>query len=150
MDKRRFNLWIDRALAPAFVGMIWTGLELHAAGHIGDLAAWHFWSAVHTVVSLTFTGLAAAHIRGHWGWYRALKTVGCKGRRRMVLLLSFVFLLAVVSGLLLLLCGAGHALHLGIFHYLLGLLFGIVGLQHLLKRLRILFGRAKPRGGRSR
>lgn len=68
----------------------------------------------------------------------------------MVLLLSFVFLLAVVSGLLLLLCGAGHALHLGIFHYLLGLLFGIVGLQHLLKRLRILFGRAKPRGGRSR
>lgn len=151
MEKHAFNLLINRGLLPVFVGLFWSGCGLHAAGHADDLAAWHFWTVVHTVVSLIFAGVVVAHVRGHWGWYRSLKSVGCKGRRRrMVLLLSLVFLLAAVSGLLLLLCGDGHDPHLGIFHYLLGLLFGVLGLLHLLKRLRTLFGRAKPKVGRSR
>ncbi len=151
MDKRKFNLWIDRALVPVFVGVIWTGLELHAAGHVADPLFGHRWSVSHTVVSLLFLLLAGIHVYGHWGWYRALTTVGCKDRhRRMVLLFSLVFLLAAVTGLLLLLCGAGCALYLGKFHYLLGLIFGIMGLLHLLKRLRILFGIAKPGAAKNR
>lgn len=151
MDKRRFNLWIDRALVPVFVGMVWTGLELHAARHAvtPSIVAQH--SARHIAAAALFLLLAGLHLLGHWGWYRALKTGGCKGRhRRMVLLFSIVFLLVAVSGLILLLSGAGRALHFGIFHYLLGLIFVIMGLLHLLKRLRILFGTAKPKAGKSR
>lgn len=151
MDKRKFNLWIDRALVPVFVGVIWTGLELHAAGHAVNLGLWHVRALLHTIVSLLFLLLAGIHVHGHWGWYRALRTAGCKGRhRRIVLLFSLVFLLAAVLGLILLLCGAGYALYLGKFHYLLGLIFGIMGLLHLLKRLRILFGSAKPGAAKSR
>lgn len=151
MDKRRFNLWIDRTLVPAFVGVIWTGFGLHMAGNTCSPALWHTWSLAHVTLSLLFLLLAGLHVHGHWGWYRALKTGGCKGRhRRMVLLFSIVFLLVAVSGLILLLSGAGRALHFGIFHYLLGLIFVIMGLLHLLKRLRILFGTAKPKAGKSR
>lgn len=149
MDKRRFNLWIDRALVPVFVGMVWTGLELHAARHAVTPAIVAQHSARHIAAAALFLLLAGLHLLGHWGWYRALKTVGCKGRhRRMVLSLSVVFLLAAASGFLLLLPGNG--LHSGIFHYLLGWLLGILGLLHLLKRLRILFGTAKPKAGKSR
>lgn len=141
MDKRTFNLLIDRALLPVFGGLLWSGVELHAAGHAGNPAAWHGWSVGHAVVSLLFAGLVVTHIRGHWGWYRSLKTAGCKGdRRRMVLCLTALFLLAGVTGLGLLFRGFDSGSHLGIFHWIVGLVLGFLGLLHMLRRLRLLVG----------
>lgn len=145
------NLWIDRALLPVFVGVVWTGVALHVAGRVGIPSVVQSRMAWHIAVSLLFLLLAGFHVRMHWGWYRALRTVGCEGRHRwMVLLFSLVFLLAAVSGLLLLLCGAALGAGFGIFHYLLGLLFGIMALLHILKRLHLLLGLTGPGSGKSR
>ncbi|WP_417015478.1 hypothetical protein [Alistipes sp.] len=150
MDKRRCNLWIDRALVPVFVGVIWTGFELHVAGHVGNPLLRDHWSVLHTVVSLSFLLLAGIHVHGHWNWYRVPRSVGCGGRRRRVMVLTEVAVLAVATGFLTLFRNAEAGSHLGVFHYLTGLMLTVSALLHILERLRILLGGAKPGGGRSR
>ncbi len=85
-------------LAGAFVLSLRTGIALHTAG-------------------LLFAGLAVIHIKSHQGWYKGLKTAGCKGaRKKAVLALSVVFAATVLSGAALLFVGQGHC-HAGLLHY---------------------------------
>ena len=72
-------------------------------------------------------------------WYKGLKTVGCKGKRKAVLLLSIVFLLAVVSGILLVCFVDGANSSLGLWHYRIGIFVSVLGVLHILKRKRGLY-----------
>ena len=102
MTKSKFIYLTDLLLVPLFVLTVWTGIELHVAGHGSDHAVWHHWALFHTVVGLLFMAAGAIHVKSHWGWYKGLKTLKRRDKRKMVLLFSVVFLLVVVSGLALL------------------------------------------------
>lgn len=142
MDKRTFNLWIDRALLPVFAGTFWSGLELHGAGRHGAAHdIWHAWAVFHVVVSLLFALLAALHVWGYLGWYKGLRRgVHMDRTRRMVLWLTIVGIAVAITGLLLLLVVRGEGTHLGMLHYVAGIVLGLLGVFHILKRWRLLVG----------
>ena len=98
MNRNRFIYFTDLMLLLVFILSFYTGVELHIAGQGVDHESWHIWAIFHTNASLLFMILGIIHVKSHWAWYKGLRTVGCKGKRKAVLLLSIVFLLAVVSG----------------------------------------------------
>lgn len=140
MDKRKLNLWTVRVLFPVLVGLCGSGLELHMVEHAGVPEIRHAWFLAHVTLSLLFLLLVGLHVYGHWAWFRSLATAGCKGLRRwMVLLLSVVFLLVAATGIVKWMFG----LHIGFYHYVGGILFGVLALLHVFRRRRQLFGRAR-------
>ncbi|MCX4302275.1 MAG: DUF4405 domain-containing protein [Alistipes sp.] len=138
MTKSKFIYLNDLLLVPLFVLTVWTGIELHVAGHGSDHAVWHHWALFHTVVGLLFMAAGAIHVKSHWGWYKGLKTLKRRDKRKMVLLFSVVFLLVVVSGLALLFFFDGANTLTGLLHYKIGLAVSLLGLLHILKRKRFL------------
>ena len=140
MDKRKLNLWTDRVLFPALVGLCGSGIGLHLFEHAGAPEIRHVWKLVHIILSLLFLVLVGLHVYGHWAWYRSLATAGCKGLRRwMVLLLAVAFLVVAVMGIVKWLFGA----HIGFYHYVGGLALGVLALLHIIRRWRQLFGRGR-------
>lgn len=138
MNKNRFIYFTDSILILAFAVSLTTGIELHVAEHGAEHGVWHMWAVFHTIASLLFLAFAVLHIKSHWGWYKSLKKGGLRGRRRGVLLLSVVFLLVVVSGLLLLFFIDGAGSPTGRFHYKIGLIYGLLGIWHIVQRGKIL------------
>ena len=128
---RKTLLRTDRTLVPLFLLTVWSGMELHAAGHSARPEAIGIWSAAHITASAaswlhrsstsSTTGNGIRHLRRNrrseqndppaLGLLPCCGTLGCRHtlRRRA-----------------------------GLFHYKTGLLLVPVGLLHLLKRLRIL------------
>ena len=138
MSRSRFIYLIDLMLVPVFVLSLYTGVELHIAGQGSDPEIWHNWAASHISVSLLFLILGIVHVKSHWGWYKGLKTSGCKGKRKAVLWLSVVFLLTVVSGLLLLFVEGANS-PMGLLHYKIGIFVSVLSVLHILKRKQFLF-----------
>lgn len=143
MNKSKSIVLTNLILIPLFIASVYTGIELHIAGHGASHEIWHTWAVLHTIASLLFLALVALHVRSHWGWYKALKTIGCKGKRHAVLLLTCVFLLVLISGLLLLFFVDGAASSTGLLHYKTGLVLALLVLFHVLKRRKILLKGAK-------
>ena len=69
MNEKRFVFLVDSVLLPLFALTVYTGLELHVAGHGADHEAWHDWAVFHTLVGLLFTVFGTIHVRDPWGWY---------------------------------------------------------------------------------
>lgn len=142
MNKGRLIFTTDLLLLPVFVFCFYTGVRLHLAGHASVLAIVQSWAVAHLCASLIFLLLVLLHVKCHWAWYRTLKN-GCKGRKKMVLFLSIVFVFLSLSGVSLFFFSSEDA-HAGLFHYKLGLLFGVLSVLHILKRRRFfLSGRGK-------
>lgn len=142
MNKGRLIFITDLLLLPVFVVCFYTGVRLHLAGHASLLAIVQSWAVAHVCASLIFLLLVLLHVKCHWAWYRSLKS-GCKGRKKMVLFLSVVFVFVSLSGISLFFFSSDDA-HAGLLHYKLGLLFGVLSVLHILKRRRFfLSGRGK-------
>lgn len=139
MNRNRFIYLTDLVLVPIFVLSFYSGIKLHIAGEGSSHEVWHNWAVFHTIVSLLFMVLGAVHVKSHWGWYKGLKTKGCKGKRKAVLLLSVVFLAVVVSGLWLLFFIDGADSSLGLLHYITGNIVVILSIFHILKRKQVLY-----------
>lgn len=139
MNRSRFIFLTDLMLIPVFVLSFYTGIELHLAEHGIGHETWHNWAVFHTIASLLFMILVGIHVKSHWGWYKGLKTIGCKGKRKIVLILSVIFALTVVSGLSLLLFVDGANSSIGLLHYKVGIVTGVLGVLHILKRKQILY-----------
>lgn len=139
MNRNRFIYFTDLMLLLVFILSFYTGVELHIAGQGVDHESWHIWAIFHTNASLLFMILGIIHVKSHWAWYKGLRTVGCKGKRKAVLLLSIVFLLAVVSGILLVCFVDGANSSLGLWHYRIGVFVSVLGVLHILKRKRGLY-----------
>lgn len=139
MNRNRFIYFTDLMLVPVFILSFYTGVELHIAGQGVDHESWHIWAIFHTNASLLFMILGIIHVKSHWAWYKGLRTVGCKGKRKAVLLLSIVFLLAVVSGILLVCFVDGANSSLGLWHYRIGIFVSVLGVLHILKRKKGLY-----------
>lgn len=142
MNKGRLIFITDLLLFPVFVVCFYTGVRLHLAGHASVLAIVQSWAVAHVCASLIFLLLVLLHVKCHWAWYRSLKS-GCKGRKKMVLFLSVVFVFVSLSGASLFFFFSEDT-HAGLLHYKLGLLFGVLSVLHILKRRRFfLSGRGK-------
>lgn len=139
MNKTQLIFLTDGILIPVFALSLWSGVELHIAGHGAEHGVWHIWAVFHTIASLLFLILAAIHVKSHWGWYKSLVKGGLNGRRGGVLLLSAAFLLVAISGLLLLLCIDGANSSPGLLHYKAGLVLGVLSIAHILQRRKILY-----------
>lgn len=133
MNRKKVIYLTDLVLIPTFILSVYTGIELHIAGHAANHEIWHNWAVCHTIISLLCTILGIIHIKSHWQWYKGLKRPGYKSKKA-VLLLSVVFILTIITGVLLLLFIDGANSPIGLLHYQIGILTGILGVSHILKR----------------
>lgn len=139
MDKKKIIYLTDAALVPVFALTLYTGIELHIAGHGTDHRTWHNWAVFHTIAGALFFLAAAVHVKSHWAWYKGLKNKGLKNKSKIVAVLSVLFAIVAVSGVLLLLCIDGAGSHVGLWHYKIGLITGFFAVLHIIKRIRLLY-----------
>lgn len=135
MSKNRL-LYTDLSLIPLFVAISFTGVVLHVAPFTTH-DEWHNWAVAHIVAGALFLIAGIIHIKQHWLWYKAL-VKGFRNKSHITIALSFLFLFEVVTGILLLTVVEGGGSNIGYWHYIIGLAMLIVGLWHILQRLKIL------------
>ena len=63
---------IDWGLLPSFILSVYTGIELHVAGHGNNHEIWHDWAIFHVIVSLLLLILIVLHIITHRNWYKGI------------------------------------------------------------------------------
>lgn len=139
MNRKRLIYLTDLVLIPLFALSFYSGIELHVAGHGTEHDIWHNWAVFHTIISLLFTMSGMMHVKTHWAWYKGLRMKGCKGKSKIVLVLSIVFICIVSTGILLLFCIQGANSFTGLLHYKTGLIMGVLGISHILKRMHLLY-----------
>lgn len=91
MNRNRFIYFTDLMLLLVFILSFYTGVELHIAGQGVDHESWHIWAIFHTNASLLFMILGIIHVKSHWAWYKGLRTVGCKGKRKACIAIVRLF-----------------------------------------------------------
>lgn len=133
MNRGKLIYLTDLSLVPVFVVSLGTGLWLHVEAHVGRHAAGL--ETCHIIAGVLFVLLAAVHVWCHWKWYRNLFST-MSGRKVALLLFSVAALAVVVSGIVLWSgCFGGH---LCLLHYQAGIVAGMMGIVHILKRRRFL------------
>lgn len=136
MNKKQAIYLTDLLLVPLFILTIYTGLELHIAGHGTNHEIWHNWAVFHTIASFMFSTFGTIHIITHWSWYKGLKRKGMKKKSKPVLILTLILILTTLTGIWLLIGIEGSNTPMGVFHYATGLAMSVLGILHILKRWR--------------
>lgn len=126
--------YTDAVLMIVFPLTLVSGLILHASGH-GIVGYSKFWVAFHLLFGMLFGACCVVHVISHWNWYKGLFN-GNKKRSRVTMLLSIAYVIVFMTGfVLMLLNGRNH--HLGVFHYQVGIIFGVLGVLHVIRRLSV-------------
>ena len=124
---------VDWLLVLSFVITAFSGFELHIAGHFSNHEIWHNRAVGHIFASCLFLLFGVMHIQNHWNWYKN----GLGKKSRVTLSVTIIFVIATVTGLLLLgINGANSGM--GIWHYRIGIILTIIGMGHFIKRFQIL------------
>ena len=89
---------IDWILVFVFVLSAFSGIGLHSNNH----ELWHNWAVFHVLTSFLFFVAAIFHITTHWGWYKGTIKNGLGKKSKITIVLSVVFLLVSVTGIILL------------------------------------------------
>lgn len=84
---------IDWCLIPLFLFAVFTGIELHIAGHGNCHELWHTWALTHIIASFLFTVFVAIHVKNHWGWYKSLFKNGLGRKSHVTVVVSLVFVI---------------------------------------------------------
>lgn len=129
----------DLLLLITFVPSSATGFILHWAGHQSSHELWHNWAVAHVISTLLLTILVAIHIYGHWGWYKSLFKGGIKNKSRVTIVVSILFVVLTISGTFAFTVPEGPNSHIGIVHYIIGIISTIFFVGHIVKRHKILF-----------
>ncbi len=127
----------DWILVFVFVASAFSGIGLHWAGHGNNHELWHNWAVFHVSSSFLFLVAAIFHITTHKGWYKGLITKGIDRKRRITAILSVVFLLASITGIILLGVNGANS-NIGLWHYKIGIATTILCGGHLLRRIPVL------------
>ena len=85
-----------------FVLSAFSGIGLHIAGHGNNHGLWHNWVVFHVLTSFLFFVAAIFHITTHWGWYKGIIKNGLGKKSKITVVLSVVFFLVSVTGIILL------------------------------------------------
>lgn len=112
-----------------------TGILNHYVGHGSSHGVCRSLSVVHIIINAMFLVTYITHIVRHLKWY---KLVFKKNKKlsKVTLLLSIFSLVTVLTGIGLLLFGKGQGTHLGLIHYIVGLIFGFFCIWHLFMRFK--------------
>lgn len=129
---------IDWLLLAAFLLSACSGIGLHIAGHGGVHEVWHRWAVFHVLASLVMLIFGALHVQTHWAWYKGYFRNGLGKRSRVTVILSYVFLLVVLTGIILIAVIEGEGSGVGLWHYRIGLLLTLVSPGHIIKRWKVL------------
>ena len=127
----------DILMAISYVATLYTGLEVHYAGHFQAHDVWHNWSLVHVLSCLSFTIVTAIHIRQHWAWYKNLFKNATR-KQKITLILTLLFGAVTLSGIGLIIFVDGQGSSFGLTHYKIGLIFSVFVIGHFIKRWSIL------------
>lgn len=128
---------IDWILVFVFVLSAFSGIGLHIAGHGNRHELWHNWPVFHVLSSLLFLITVIFHITTHWGWYKGAIKNGLGKKSKITVVLSVVFLLVSVTGIILLGVN-GENSDIGLLHYKIGISTIILCIGHILKRTHLL------------
>ncbi len=128
---------IDWNLFFVFVLSAFSGIGLHIAGHSNNHELWHNWAAFHVLTSFLFFVVAIFHITTHWGWYKGIIKNGLGRKSRFTVVLSIVFFLVSVTGIILLGVDGANS-YIGLLHYKIGIVTIVLCIGHLLKRIPLL------------
>ena len=110
---------------------------LHIAGHGNSHELWHNWAVVHVLGSILFLVAIIFHVTTHWGWYKGIIKNGIGRKSKVTAVLSIVFLLLSVTGIVLLGVNGTNS-PLGLWHYKIGIAMTAIAIVHTIKRLSIL------------
>ena len=130
---------VDLLSAISFIPASATGFIMHWVGHWNNHELWHNCAVAHILSTLLFVITIILHIYYHRGWYKSLFKVGLKNKNRVTIVLTILMLVLVVSGNIVLLRHQGPNSHLGIWHYVGGIIFSIIAVGHFLKRCKMLY-----------
>lgn len=128
---------IDWILFFVFVLSTFSGIGLHIAGHGSSHELWHNWAIGHVWTSSLFFIAAILHTTTHGGWYKGLIKNGMGQKSKITAVLSVIFLLVSVTGIILLGVSGANS-NLGLLHYKIGITTMILSVGHLLKRIHLL------------
>lgn len=129
---------IDWVLVTLFVTMAISGFMMHIAGNRFTHDAWHGWAVIHSMLSVLFLIAAALHIQTHWGWYKGWFKKGLRNKSRVTAVISAVFIIVSITGVTLLVAADGANSPMGLWHYRIGILFTLLAVGHIIKRIPIL------------
>lgn len=128
---------IDWILIIVFILSAFSGIKLYITGHRSNHELWHNWAVFHVLTSFLFFITVIFHIRTHWGWYKRFIKNGIHRKSKMTVVFSIVFLLASVTGIVLL--GENWAnSDKGLWHYRIGIILAILSVVHILKCIPLL------------
>lgn len=125
---------IDWILIVVFIMSAISGFGLHIAGHENNHEVWHNWAVVHVVGSVLFLITIIFHVTTHWGWYKGIIKKGIGRKSKVTAVLSVIFLLLSVTGILLLGVNGANS-SLGLWHYKIGIITTVIAVGHIIKRL---------------
>ena len=128
---------IDWNLFFVFVLSAFSGIGLHIAGHSNNHELWHNWAVFHVLTSFLFFVISIFHITTHWGWYKGIIKNGLGRKSRFTVVLSIVFFLVSVTGIILLGVDGANS-YIGLLHYKIGIVTIVLCIGHLLKRIPLL------------
>lgn len=128
---------IDWILVFVFGLSAFSGVGLHIAGHGYNHELWHNWAVGHILTSIIFFIAAICHITTHWGWYKGLVKNGIGRKSKLTIALSVIFLLASVTGFILLGVNGANS-DIGLLHYKIGIIVICSSVGHILKRIQSL------------
>ena len=134
---------IDWILIVVFIVSAVSGFGLHMAGHWDSHEVWHNWAVFHVLVSVLFLVAIIFHVTTHWGWYKGIIKNGIGRKSKVTALLSIVFLLLSVTGIVLFGVNGANCL-LGLWHYKIGIVMTVIAVGHIIKRLPAFRKSLKP------
>lgn len=127
---------IDRILIVVFIVSAISGFGLHVAGHGSSHEIWHNWTVFHVLGSILFLIAVILHVVTHLEWYKGIIKKGIGSKSKVTAILSVIFLLLSVTGLVLWGINGANSL-LGLWHYKIGVITIVVVLGHVIKRLPV-------------
>lgn len=128
---------IDWILIVVFILSVFSGIELHIAGHGSDHELWHNRAVFHILTSFLFFISVVFHITTHWGWYKGFIRNGIGKKSKITVVLSVIFLLVSVIGIVLLFVNGANS-DIGLWHYRIGIITTVLSVGHILKRIPLL------------
>ncbi|MDH6308778.1 hypothetical protein M2451_001344 [Dysgonomonas sp. PFB1-18] len=129
---------IDALLIPVFILLTYTGLKLHVADHVDNHEVWAFWAHWHIVVGIVTLVLGYLHVKAHWVWYKGLIKNGAGKKSKVTIVISILFVILVVTGIILVFFIEGGNSSVGLWHYRLSLLMVALLIAHTVKRFPIM------------
>ena len=128
---------IDWILIVVFIVSAISGFGLHVVGHGSSHEIWHNWAVFHVLSSVLFLVAIIFHVTTHWGWYKGIIKNGIGRKSKVTAVLSIVFLLLSVTGIILLSVSGANS-PLGLWHYKIGIITTVIALGHIIRRLPVL------------